>query len=43
MFFECMHKACQGSQFNRVRDFQEEFYQKLEADYLTFEEIDSDQ
>ena len=43
MFFECMHKACQGSQFNRVREFQEEFFQKLEADYLTFQDIDAEQ
>lgn len=38
MLFECMHKACQGSQFNRVRDYEEEFYQKLEESYLAFEE-----
>ena len=42
MLFECMHKACQGSQFNRVRDYEEEFYQKLEESYLAFEENNKD-
>ena len=36
MVFDCLHAACQGSQFNRVRDFEAKCYEKLEGAYLAF-------